>query len=54
MLSHEKRSVSATADYYEVRDVISVDVFEDRSKTLKLMFDPDHSLEERILNEQFL
>jgi NAD+ kinase len=54
VLNHEKRSVSATADYYEVRDVISVEVFEDRSKALKLLFDPDHSLEERILNEQFL
>ncbi len=49
-----KRSVSATADYNEVRDVQSVEVFEDRSTTLKLLFDPDHSLEERILNEQFL
>ena len=54
VLSHEKRSVSATADYYEVRDVVSVEVFEDKSKSLKLLFDPDHSLEERILNEQFL
>ncbi len=54
VLNAGKRSVSATADYYEVRDVISVEVFEDSSKVLKLMFDPDHSLEERILNEQFL
>lgn len=54
VLDYEKRAVSATADYYEVRDVVSVEVFEDRSKTLKLMFDPDHSLEDRILNEQFL
>jgi NAD+ kinase len=54
VLNHEKRSVSATADYYEVRDVVSVEVFEDQTSTLKLLFDPDHSLEERILNEQFL
>ncbi len=54
VLDHEKRAVSATADFYEVRDVVRVEVFEDPSKTLKLMFDPDHSLEERILNEQFL
>jgi len=49
-----KRSVSATADAYEVRDVIRVDAFEDRNTELKMLFDPDHSLEERILNEQFL
>jgi len=51
---HYKRSVSATADAYEVRDVIRVDAFEDKDIELKLLFDPDHSLEERILNEQFL
>jgi NAD+ kinase len=34
--------------------VVSVDVFEDRDVTLKLMFDPEHSLEDRILDEQFL
>ena len=54
VLDHYKRSVSATADAYEVRDVVAVDAFEDRNTELKLLFDPDHSLEERILNEQFL
>jgi len=49
-----KRPVSATADAHEIRNVISVDVFEDKHITLKLMFDPDHSLEQRILDEQFL
>jgi NAD+ kinase len=54
VIDAQDRSVSATADYNEFRNVKSVEVFEDRSTTLKLMFDPDHSLEERILNEQFL
>jgi len=54
VLDQEMRSVSATADAEEMRDVLSVDVFEDKSRVLKLLFDPDHSLEERILNEQFL
>ena len=54
VLDPYKRSVSATADAYEVRDVIRVDAFEDKDIELKLLFDPDHSLEERILNEQFL
>lgn len=54
VLDHFKRPVSATADAAEVRNVVSVDVFEEKNVTLKLMFDPDHSLEERILDEQFL
>ena len=54
VLNHHKRSVSATADAFEVREVIRVDVAYDKSNLLCLMFDPDHSLEERILNEQFL
>ncbi len=51
---HDKRSVSATADAYEVRNVVQVDAYEDRQTELYLLFDPEHSLEERILNEQFL
>lgn len=54
VLDHYKRSVSATADAHEVRDVISVDAYEDKQTELVLLFDPAHSLEERILNEQFL
>jgi len=54
IMENYKRPVSATADAHEVRNVVSVDVFEDRDITLKLMFDPEHSLEDRILDEQFL
>jgi len=54
VVDHYKRSVSATADAYEVRDIVRVDAFEDKTLELRLLFDPDHSLEERILNEQFL
>jgi len=53
ILDHYKRSVSATADAHEIRNVVSVDAFEDKHTELKLLFDPAHSLEERILNEQF-
>ena len=54
ILSPAKRSVSATADAHEVRHVTHVAAYEDKHTELSLMFDPDHSLEERILNEQFL
>ncbi len=54
ILESGKRPVSAVADYTEVRDVAEVIVREDRGKTLRLLFDPEHNLEERILMEQFL
>jgi NAD+ kinase len=54
ILESGKRPVSATADYTEVRDVARVQVYEDRSVTSYLLFDPEHNLEERILKEQFL
>ncbi len=53
VLEHQKRPVSATADYTEVRDVLRVTVREDRSRSLRLLFDTEHNLEERILKEQF-
>jgi len=54
VLNSEKRPVSAVADYTEIRDVAKVEVWEDHSKCLTLLFDPEHDLEERILNEQFV
>jgi NAD+ kinase len=48
-----KRPVSAVADDLEVRDVQSVDVAEDRSVSMTMLFDRGHSLDERILTEQF-
>jgi len=54
ILDHYKRPVSATADAQEVRNVTSVEVSEAQDVKLKLMFDPDHNLEDRILDEQFL
>ncbi|MEO7326366.1 MAG: NAD kinase [Dokdonella sp.] len=53
ILDPYKRPVSATADSSEVRDVIEVVVRESRERTMTLLFDPEHGLEERILNEQF-
>ncbi len=54
VLEAEKRPVSATADYTEVRDVVSVSVREARDIELTLLFDPEHNLEERVFKEQFL
>ncbi|MEX0583311.1 MAG: NAD kinase, partial [Sneathiella sp.] len=50
----EKRPVSAVADAVEVRDVSTVTVEEKRDITIRLLFDPEHNLEKRILDEQFM
>jgi len=47
------RPVSATADFTEVRDVVSVTIREDQTTAHTLLFDPEHDLEERIIKEQF-
>lgn len=49
----ESRPVSASADSSEVRDAKKVTIIEDRSLAFKILFDPNHSLEERIIREQF-
>jgi NAD+ kinase len=53
VLEPEKRPVAAVADYTEVRDVRRVEVREDRTVSLTMLFDPDHGLSERIIAEQF-
>ncbi|HET6588279.1 MAG TPA: NAD kinase [Oleiagrimonas sp.] len=49
----ERRPVSTTADFQEVRDVLAVDVRQSGAYRAQLLFDPEHNLEERILDEQF-
>ena len=53
VLEPEKRAVAAVADHEEVRDLRQVTVRMDPSVSCTLLFDPGHSLEERILAEQF-
>jgi NAD+ kinase len=53
VLESDKRPVAAVADHDEVRHVTRVEVVTDRSVAIKMLFDPGHSLEERILREQF-
>ena len=54
ILEADKRPVSATADFTEVRDVLSVTIRERPDIALTMLFDPEHNLEERVLKEQFL
>ena len=53
VLEPEKRPVAAVADFTEVRDVVSVSISEDRTIEVRIMFDPNQGLSERIIAEQF-
>jgi NAD+ kinase len=53
VLEVEKRPVAAVADHDEARDVRRVEVLSDKTISMRMLFDPGHSLEERILSEQF-
>ncbi|KPF97335.1 NAD kinase [Rhodopseudomonas palustris] len=53
VLEVDKRPVAAVADHDEARDVRRVEVISDKTIAMRMLFDPGHSLEERILSEQF-
>ena len=53
VLEGDKRPVAAVADHDEARDVRRVEVLSDKTIAMRMLFDPGHSLEERILSEQF-
>jgi NAD+ kinase len=53
VLEAAKRPVSAVADQIEVRDVAHVRIVSDKSVSLDLLFDPGHTLDDRIFTEQF-
>lgn len=53
VLEQQKRPISATADHLEVRDVRSVEVEAASEIILRLLYNPGHGLEERLLREQF-
>jgi NAD+ kinase len=53
VLEADKRPVAAVADHDEVRFVRKVDICMDHEISMHMLFDPGHSLDERILREQF-
>ena len=53
IIKPERRPVSVVADNRQYSNVTHVSVKEDRTNKVTLLFDPGHSLEERVLNEQF-
>lgn len=49
----DKRPVNAVADHFEVKSVLKVVVKEDNTSKGIILFDPDHSWDDRIMAEQF-
>lgn len=54
VLEHEKRPVMAEADSNSVHDVLRVDIQSEPSIAHRVLFDPGHGLEERLIREQFV
>ena len=54
ILDPEIRPVSVSADFTEIRNIVRVEVKQESNLFPKILFDPEHNLEERILKEQFV
>jgi len=54
VIEADKRPVMADADSRSVRDVLTVEVRSDPSVEHRILFDPGHGLEERLIREQFV
>ncbi|MBI3441959.1 MAG: NAD kinase [Proteobacteria bacterium] len=54
ILEANNRPVSAVADFTEIRDVETVEVWRDETIEISLLFDPEMNLDERIIKEQFM
>ena len=54
VLEPDKRPVMADADSRSVRDVISVEIQSAPEIAHRILFDPGHGLEERLIREQFV
>lgn len=54
VIDAKKRPVMADADGRSVRDVVSVEIRTEPAVRHRLLFDPGHGLEERLIREQFV
>ena len=53
VMNFKDRKVSVTADNIEFRNIKEVTIQSSKDKNCKILFDKDHSIEDKILNEQF-
>ena len=54
VLEPDKRPVMADADSRSVSDVLSVEIRSEPGVRHRILFDPGHGLDERLINEQFV
>jgi NAD+ kinase len=54
VMEPQKRTISAVADFTEIRDVRHVEIWQDDTIGASLLFDPEMNLDERMLKEQFM
>ncbi|GAA6182605.1 MULTISPECIES: NAD kinase [unclassified Shimia] len=54
VLEAQKRPVMAHADSLSIEDVASVEIRSDETVVHRILFDPGHGLEERLIREQFV
>lgn len=54
ILEAKDRPVSVVADFTEIRDVESVEIWQDDALEISLLFDPEMNLAERMIKEQFM
>ena len=53
MLEAKKRPVATVADHTQFNDIVDVRIEADENLSVDMLFDEGHSLEERVLQEQF-
>ena len=51
---YKNRAVSVTADHNEFRNITEVEISCAENLSFELLFDSNHSMEERIIKEQFV
>lgn len=54
VLEPDKRPVSAVADSRDARNIVSVEIHSEPNIRHRILFDPGHGLEERLIREQFV
>tara|TARA_B100001778_G_scaffold326388_1_gene323009 strand:- start:70 stop:828 length:759 start_codon:yes stop_codon:yes gene_type:complete len=53
VIDNINRPVSVTADHSEFRNIVKVDIISSQKSSCKILLDSKHSMEERVLKEQF-
>ena len=53
VIDNINRPVSVTADHSEFRNIVKVDIISAQKSSCKILLDSNHSMEERVLKEQF-